>query len=91
MKIVAITDNSQYNRKFLVEATEDELKKISGDARKDRGFKIDDGINVSIIYSKYKSITGNKRRLKEIKDVANLILDSIEKIRPVIENLAEKD
>ena len=91
MKVIAQTNMDSFNITYLVEITEREIKQILGDYYSEKKIKIGTEIVVSNIYDKYKSMTANKKKLKEIRDQANSILSSIEKIAPIVAPHVEKD
>jgi len=89
MKIIAITKESQFGNNYLAEIGEKEIKQILGNYSSDKKLYIGQEIEVSEIYDKYKSITANKKRLKEIRDEASGIIASVEKINPLVAPFAE--
>ena len=90
MKIVAIIKNCNFNGKYLVEVETKELEKITGGENINRELRVGDDFQVSNIFDKYKSMTNNKRRLKDIRDLAENIIESTEKIKPIVAPHVEK-
>jgi len=92
MKIVA-----NINRyKFLVEANEDELARICGyDSQSQRerqaSKKFDVGVVIEIdsLFSKFHEIQRQRKRLIEIKNEAEAVIMSCEKINSITKKIAQ--